>query len=80
MDIKGMIATALRNFTAQPAPVVGADPKAVLGQDGVAARVNGGNRDAYLQYVEREITEGRQPKRYSDWVSTLDPMTSRVEN
>lgn len=80
MDIKGMIAAALRNFAPQPAPAVGADPRATFGQDGVAARVNGGNRDAYLQYVEQEISGGRQPKRYADWVSTLDPMTSQVEN
>ena len=77
MDIKEMIASALRNFAPQPAPVVGG-AKAALGQDGVAGRMNGDRREAYLQYVEREIAEGRQPVRFDQWQGTADPMTSQV--
>lgn len=77
MDIKEMIASALRNFAPQPAPVVGG-VKAALGQDGVAGRMNGDRREAYLQYVEREIAEGRQPVRFDQWQGTADPMTSQV--
>lgn len=76
MDIKQMLATALRNFVPQPDPVVGA-AKGALGQSGAAQRVNANTREAYIQYAESEMAQGRQPMRYDEWVNR-DPMTSQV--
>jgi len=74
MDVKQMLAAALRNFAPQPDPVVG---KGALGQSGVAQRVNANTRADYVQYAEAEMAQGRQPMRYDEWVK-LDPMTSQV--
>lgn len=79
MDYLKAIAQALRNFTPQPSPVVGGEAKDALGQSGAAARVNGTSRDAYLAYVEREVSEGRQPVRYDQWIAMRDPLTSQVQ-
>lgn len=79
MDWSKVVADALRNFMPQAPAVVG-DAKGTLGQSGAASRVNADRRDAYLQYVEREISEGRQPQRFDQWISAADPMTSQVGN
>jgi len=79
MDTLKALAAVLRNFAAQPSPVVGGEAKDALGQSGAAARANGSNRDAYLAYAERELAEGRQPVRYDQWIAMRDPLTSQVQ-
>lgn len=69
MDIKGMLAAALRNF-APGAPTAAPDAaKSQFGQDGVAKRVNPRSRAAFLQYAEQEIAEGREPVRFDQWIA-----------
>jgi hypothetical protein len=69
MDIKGMLAAALRNFAPGPVTAAPDAAKSQLGQSGAASRVNANARDAYMQYAEREITEGRKPVPYPAWVA-----------
>jgi hypothetical protein len=75
MDFMQMLAAALRGITPK-APETAA--KDVLGGSGAASRVNPQTREQYLQYVEQEIGEGRQPQRYDQWVGRAQPMTSQV--
>lgn len=69
MDIKGMLAAALRNFSPGAATSAPDAAKSQLGQSGAAGRLNANAREAYMAYAEAEIAEGRQPMPYPQWIA-----------